>query len=172
MPEKLLDELCNPDTTSTKPVRKSIRVRATPERAFRVFTSEMDSWWPRTHHIGNSPMAEVVVEGTVGGRIFTNQQDGTECQWGSVLVWEPPHRFVMAWRVSQDWQFERDLSRCSEVEIRFTPTDDGSTLVELEHRDFERHGGAYAKMRESVNAEGGWGSLLQMFGQKAEEASA
>ncbi len=46
-----------------EPVRKTIRVRADAARAFRVFTEEMDSWWPRTHHIGSSPMRRVVVKG-------------------------------------------------------------------------------------------------------------
>lgn len=150
-----------------EPVRKSIRVRANAERAFRVFTEGMDSWWPRTHHIGSSPMKRVVVEGRAGGGIYTDQEDGTVCPWGTVLAWEPPHRFLMAWQVNPDWQYEPDLARCSEVELRFTPADDGTTLVELEHRNLQRHGGACATMRESVNADGGWGGLLVLFAEKA-----
>jgi len=130
----------------------------------------MDSWWPRTHHIGSSPMKRVVVEGRAGGAIFTDQEDGTICPWGTVLKWEPPYRFVMAWQVSADWKYESDLDRCSEVEVRFTPGDDGTTLVELEHRGIERHGGACAKMREMVNADGGWGGLLARFAAKAEQS--
>ncbi|MEO6804676.1 MAG: SRPBCC family protein [Edaphobacter sp.] len=148
------------------PVRKSIHVHASVERAFRVFTAEMDSWWPRTHHIGKSPMREVVIEGRQGGAIYTDQEDGTQCPWGTVLAWEPPHRFVMAWQVSPEWQYEPDLAKCSEVEIRFTPVDDGTTFVELEHRDLQRHGGACATMREVINADGGWGGLLALFATK------
>jgi uncharacterized protein YndB with AHSA1/START domain len=151
-----------------EPVRKNVRVRAAAERAFRVFTEEMDSWWPRTHHIGSSPMKLVVVEGREGGAIYTVQEDSADCPWGSVLKWEPPHRFVMAWRVRPDWKYEADLARCSEIEVRFTPADDGTTLVELEHRGFERHGGNYVSMREQVNSEGGWGALLGLFTKKAE----
>ncbi|HEY4381012.1 MAG TPA: SRPBCC family protein [Acidobacteriaceae bacterium] len=154
---------------AAEPVRKSVRVKAGVARAFRVFTDGMDSWWPRTHHIGSSPMKRVVVEGRVGGSIYTEQEDGTACPWGTVLAWEPPHRFVMAWQVSPEWKYETNPARCSEVEVRFTPVDDGTTLVELEHRGFERHGGAYTAMREQVNKEGGWGGLLGMFHAKAEE---
>ena len=153
-----------------EPVRKSIRVRASAERAFRVFAAEMDSWWPKTHHIGSSPMKGIVVEGRPGGAIYTDQEDGTQCPWGTVLAWEPPHRFVMAWQVNPDWRYEPELARCSEVEVRFT-VDDGTTLVELEHRDLQRHGGDYVTMREKVNAEGGWGGLLALFGAKAEEGA-
>jgi uncharacterized protein YndB with AHSA1/START domain len=152
-------------------VLKSIRVKAPVDRAYRVFTQEMDSWWPRTHHIGSSPMKRVVVEPHPQGAIYTDQEDGTICPWGTVLIWDPPHRFVMAWQVNPDWQYEPDLSKCSEVEIRFTPADDGTTLVELEHRDIHRHGGACEKMREAVNADGGWNGLLAMFATKAEQAS-
>jgi uncharacterized protein YndB with AHSA1/START domain len=152
-------------------VRRSVRVRASVERAFRVYTAELDSWWPKTHHIGSSPMTRAIMEGRVGGRCYSEQADGTECPWGQVLVWEPPLRFVMAWQVSPTWQFEPDLARCSEVEVNFTPVDDGTTLVELEHRYFSRHGEGFAAMREQVNAAGGWGSLLEAFKGKAEEGA-
>jgi uncharacterized protein YndB with AHSA1/START domain len=153
-----------------EPVGKSIRVRASAEKAFRVFATEMDSWWPRSHHIGSSPMKRVVVEGRPGGAIYTDQEDGTPCPWGTVLTWDPPRRFVMAWRVSSTWHYEPDLAKCSEVEVQFTPADDGTTLVELEHRGIHRHGGACAKMREMVNAEGGgWGALLVLYGKTTEE---
>ena len=169
MPPKLDQDPTIAPPQYLPPVLKQIRVRASAEKAFRVFTTGMDTWWPRTHHIGSSPMKRVVVEPHPGGSIFTVQEDGTDCPWGKVLTWEPPHRFVMAWRVSPTWQFEPDLEKCSEVELRFTPADDGTTLVELEHRNIARHGGACEKMRESVGAEGGWGSLLTLFAAQTEK---
>ena len=152
------------------PVRKSIMVKASPERAFRVFTEEIDTWWPRSHHIGQSPMKKIIMEGRPGGLCYTEQEDGTDCPWGQVLVWEPPHRFVMAWQITHDWGFEPELSRSSEVEVRFTPGADGSTRVDLEHRNFERHGAGAAGMRTAVDGSGGWDSLLQLFGEQVEKA--
>ena len=111
------------------------------------------------------------MEGRRGGAIYTEQEDGTPCPWGRVLEWEPPYRFVMAWQVNPAWQYEPDLAKCSEVEVRFTPADDGTTLVELEHRYLQRHGGDCATMREKVNAEGGWVALLSAFANKAQEAA-
>jgi len=170
MPERQMDfdaKSVPTGVVDVEPVRKSIRVKAGVERAYRVFTEDMDSWWPRTHHIGSSPMKRVVVEGREGGSIYTEQEDGTNCPWGSVTAWEPPHRFVMVWRVRPDWKFEDDPAKCSEVEVRFTPADDGTTLVELEHRGFERHGGNYAFMREQVNSVGGWGTMLELFAKQS-----
>ena len=150
-------------------VRKSIVVKAGAERAFRVFTEGMDTWWPKAHHIGASPMKKSVLECRPGGRCYSEHEDGTESDWGQVLEWEPPRRFVMAWKVSPEWKYEPDLSRSSEVEVRFTPERDGSTRVDLEHRYFERHGAGWEQMRSQVDAQGGWGGLLQLFAEKAAE---
>ena len=49
---------------------------------------------------------------------------------GSVLV--------VSWEISAAWKSEPDLAFASEVELRFIANADGTTTVELEHRDFER----------------------------------
>ncbi len=113
---------------SSEAVRQTITVRTSVEHAFKVFTDGFDSWWPRTHHIGKSPMTRAVIEGKVGGRCYSDQEDGTVCPWGQVLVWEPPHRMVIAWQITHEWGYEPDLAKASEVEIRFTPL---PTLLQL-----------------------------------------
>jgi len=151
------------DQTSVAPVRKSVTVKAGAERAFEVFTQGIDTWWPRTHHIGKSPMKKAIIEGRAGGRCYSEQVDGTDCDWGEVLVWEPPRRFVMAWKITHQWGYEPDVKKASEVEVRFTPQEDGSTRVDLEHRYFERHGAGGAVMRTAVDSTGGWNDLLQLY---------
>lgn len=150
------------------PVRRAITVRATQEHAFQVFTDGIDRWWPRDHHIGKSPMKRVIVEPRAGGRCYTQQQDGTDCDWGSVLIWEPPSRLVIAWQITSDWKFETDLARSSEVELRFTPEGDGLTRVDLEHRHLERHGPGAGGMRAAVDSPNGWDGTLQRFAAEAE----
>jgi uncharacterized protein YndB with AHSA1/START domain/uncharacterized damage-inducible protein DinB len=148
-------------------VRRTVTVRAGIERAFDVFTAGFDTWWPRGHHIGKKPMVKAVIEPKTGGRCYGREADGTECQWGTVTAWEPPHRLVIAWQVNPNWQFDPDLSHASEVEVLFTPETGGTTRVDLEHRHFERHGGEFDNMRTGVGGPGGWGGLLQMFGRTA-----
>jgi uncharacterized protein YndB with AHSA1/START domain len=155
------------DPTTDVPVRRSVRVKASPERAFRVFTEEFDGWWPRTHHIGKSPMKRAILEGTAGGRCYTEQEDGTECDWGRVRVWDPPRRLVLAWQITHQWGFEPDIAKASEVEIRFVPDGDGFTRVELEHRNFPKHGEGWESMRKAVDSEGGWGTLLDLYAKRA-----
>jgi uncharacterized protein YndB with AHSA1/START domain len=157
-------------TASAIPVRKSITVNASVEHAFHVYTAGFDSWWPRAHHIGKSPMKRAIIEGAAGGRCYSEQEDGTECDWGRILVWDPPHRFVMAWQISPSWQYEPDLAKASEVDVRFTALGDGSTRVDLEHRHFERHGAGGDQIRTAVDGPGGWGGLLDLFKARAESA--
>jgi uncharacterized protein YndB with AHSA1/START domain len=143
-------------------VQRSVTVNAPPERAFEVFTAGFSSWWPiETHHIGEADAAEAVIEPRAGGRWFERGVDGSECDWGFVTAWEPPHRLLLAWHLTPEYAFDPDPAQATEVEILFTPTD-GGTLVELEHRGFEKYGDP-DKIRESVSQKGGWGDLMEMY---------
>jgi uncharacterized protein YndB with AHSA1/START domain len=160
------------DQSTDAPVRKSIAVKASVEHAFQVFTDGFDTWWPRSHHIGKSPMKKAILEAKAGGRCYSEQVDGNESDWGTILVWEPPHRFVMAWQITDQWQFEPDLTKASEVEVRFTPQPDGSTRVDLEHRHFHRHAAGANAVRTAVDSPNGWGGLLELFATRAEQTAA
>jgi uncharacterized protein YndB with AHSA1/START domain len=159
------------DHLTDVPVRKSITIKTTVAHAFQVFTEGFDTWWPRSHHIGKSPMKKAIVENKAGGRCYTEQDDGTDCDWGTVLVWEPPHRIVMAWQINGQWQYEPDLTKSSEVEVRFSAERDGSTRVDLEHRYFQRHGADADAIRTAVDSPSGWGGLMPLFAARAEQAN-
>jgi uncharacterized protein YndB with AHSA1/START domain len=151
------------DEATAATVRRSVTVQAPPERAFEVFTAGFSSWWPiESHHIGETMAVEVVIDPFAGGRWFEHDADGNECVWGFVTAWEPPHRVLLAWHLTPEYEFDPDPAKATEVEVRFTAQESG-TLVELEHRGFERHGATGAVMREKVSAEGGWADLLDRY---------
>jgi uncharacterized protein YndB with AHSA1/START domain len=160
-----------PIDSQSAPVKKSITVRASVPQAFEIFTADFDSWWPRSHHIGSSPMKKAIIENHLGGRCYSEQIDGTECDWGQVLAWEPPHRLVIAWQIGGDWKYEPDLAKSSEVEIRFTAEPDGRTLVSLEHRHLDRTGTGAGAMRAALESPNGWGGMLQLFAERANPVS-
>jgi uncharacterized protein YndB with AHSA1/START domain len=155
-------------TVTIAPVHKSIRVNVGQARAFEVFTAGLSRWWPRTHTIGTPPMKAAVMEARLGGRWYELSEDGSQADVGRVLVWEPPQRFVISWDLNSNWK--PDLTVSSEVEVRFVAEGPQATLVELEHRKFERMGAeGGAKMRKDVD--GGWPRLLEYFKREAEAAS-
>ncbi len=158
-------------TSEQTVVRKTITVKASVEHAFAVFAEGYDSWWPRTHHIGKAPMQKAIIEAREGGRCYSTQTDGSECDWGRVLVWDPPRRLVLAWQITHEWGYEPDLAKSSEVDIRFTPEPGGRTRVDLEHRHFERHGAGAAAIRTAVDSPNGWGGLLDLFKARVEHTN-
>ena len=149
------------------PARKSVQVGAPPARAFEVFTAGIGRWWPKTHHIGASELDTHVIEPKAGGRWYERGIDGVECEIGKVLVWEPPVRLILGWQLTADWKFDPDLM--TEVEVRFIPVGVNTTRVELEHRNLERFGDRADGFRQQIDSPEGWGGLLQLFAQTAEQ---
>ena len=150
------------------PVRKSVRVGAPPERAFKVFTDGIGRWWPKTHHIGAADLDALVIEPKAGGRWYERGFDSSECDVGKVLVWEPPARLVLAWQLTADWKFDPCL--ITEVEVRFIADGANATRVELEHRDLERYGERADGVRATIDSSEGWNGILQLFKQAAEQS--
>ncbi|WP_019925965.1 SRPBCC family protein [Nocardia sp. BMG111209] len=153
-------------------VRVELTVDAGADTAFDVFTTGMDSWWPRGHHIGSGPLAEVVVEAHTGGRLYGREEDGTECPWGRVLVWDRPTHFAFSWDISLDWQFQPDQALTSRVDVTFTPVDDGHTTVTLVHSELDRHGDGWETMRDSIASPGGWPMIHDNYAHAARAAAA
>jgi uncharacterized protein YndB with AHSA1/START domain len=140
------------------PIRRTLRVKAPLEKAFRVFTSRMGGWWPKSHTLLQAPQKDVVIEPFVGGRWYEIGEDGAECPWGRVLAWDPPHRILLAWQLTGEWVFDADF--VTEFEATFR-ADGEHTVVEFEHRDLERYGEKAPKQREGMDA--GWAQILDGF---------
>jgi hypothetical protein len=150
-------------------VRKEITVEASQARAFDVFTRELGVWWPlATHHIGGDPAETAIIEPRAGGRWFERSADGRECEWGRVLVWDPPGRLVLSWEISAD--FRHDESIDTEVEVSFVSLGPALTRVELEHRQLDSYGAAVDKMRGIFDSENGWTWILRSFASRARDA--
>ena len=151
-------------TQYVEPVVKTIRVKATPAHAFEVFTTSQ-RWWKPDHSINptKSKIERIVMEPTVGGRWYERGVDGSECNWGRVLAWDPPRRLVLQWQISTQWTYDADLH--TEIEVTFEPQG-AETVVTLEHRFLERWGDKALETRNGVN--GGWGALMERFAAIAE----
>ena len=140
-------------------IRKAISVSCPVEHAFATFTDRIATWWPLgTHSIGEERAQTCVFEGRVGGRLYEIWDDGTECDWGAVTAWEPPHRIVFS------WQPNPESPAPTEVELCFAAEGDG-TRVEVEHRGWERLGDRAAEAYESYDS--GWSGVLSIFAKAA-----
>lgn len=148
------------------PVRKTVRVETSQARAFEVFTARMGAWWPKSHSINRGhPQKDVIVEPGSGGRWYERGEDGTQCNWGRVLAWEPPARVVLSWHINS--KFELDTNVLSEVEVRFVAEGPKATRVELEHRIAAPDADA---LRAAVDAPNGWAALMEGYAAFAAKA--
>ena len=106
-------------------------------------------------------MKDAFMEPRAGGRWYERGEDGSECEWGKVLVWDPPTRVLLAWQINV--QFKYDPTALSEVDIRFSAESPSVTIVELEHRNIDKLGAGAAEFRSKVDAPQGWGGILDLY---------
>jgi uncharacterized protein YndB with AHSA1/START domain len=112
------------------PVRQSVVVRSDRQHTFDTFVSTIGIWWPVTpFSAGRDRVRDVTFEQRQGGRVYETWQDGTEADWGQVLAWEPPERFVMSWNMT---------SVVTQVELTFASLGPQLTRVAVEHRGWEQ----------------------------------
>jgi DNA-binding transcriptional ArsR family regulator/uncharacterized protein YciI/uncharacterized protein YndB with AHSA1/START domain len=158
----------NPGQTVIAPVRHQIIVNTPAERAFSIFTDGFGTWWPKAHTISPVPVEQAVIEPRAGGRCYDRAVDGSECDWGQVLVWEPPARLVLAWQIDGTWSYEPDVEHASRVTVTFAPDGD-RTEVTLVHDEFERHRHAGPELAAGVRE--GWATSLQAFAAATDTAA-
>jgi uncharacterized protein YndB with AHSA1/START domain len=147
------------NVTSAEPVRKSVTVPADPQRAFQLFTAHMHEWWPlATHSVGAGDAVSVTFGEEAGAAIVETVADGTTSVWGTVTHWEPPCRVAFTWHPGSS---ETEATR---VEVTFTQSGPGRTVVSLVHSGRERRPDG-ASARESYDS--GWDPVVGCFAEAA-----
>jgi hypothetical protein len=117
----------------TSRVVVALRVKASPERAFEVFTRDIHLWWrpsPMFQFTPRSPGA-LAFEPGLGGRFTETLANGKVFEIGKITAWAPPSRLAFGWR-----QATFAPGQATEVEVRFEPVGD-QTRVTVEHRGWD-----------------------------------
>lgn len=142
------------------PIQKTARIPKSPEILFRQFTTELSSWWPKARdQMGESRMQTVVFDERQGGRIYERLKDGTELQWGTVEIWDPPHRLRFSFHP------DREKSEAQVVDVVFQE-ENGETKVTLTHTGWETLGPEAPAAEDEMDT--GWEPVL---GRLASETS-
>ena len=138
-----------------EPVRTQLKVRLPMQQAFELFTAGIGTWWPlATHSVGEEQAETCFFEGWVGGRIVEVLKDGSQSEWGRVLVWEPFHK------ISFSWYPGRTPDTSQEVTVTFSEIPGGS-LVELVHVGWETLGALAQARRDGYVT--GWDLVLEKY---------
>jgi hypothetical protein len=145
-------------TSQPASVRVSVHVSASPEVAFAVFTTDIDSWYRKDRHTFADPNRALGIrfEPGVGGRLIEvyDRATGEGREMGRVTAWEPGRRLA----------FVDGLG--TEVEVSFDAMGE-ETRVTLEHRGLERLRPDLAER----HARHGWRLLLPWYEQHLQQGS-
>jgi uncharacterized protein YndB with AHSA1/START domain len=148
------------------PIRQSTLVRSDAGHTFRVFTEQLAAWWPLVpFSVGRERVRDVTLEPRPGGRVYETWDDGTTCEWGEILEWQPPVGLTMTWNAT-------GTPTC--VELRFRALSGRLTEVQLEHRGWdaltERELGEYCALPGGYlggSFSQGWTTILGRFSEAA-----
>lgn len=146
------------------PIRRTVIVKASPERSFATFVDRMHVWWNPAGHLLNLPVTAMVVEPFEGGRWYEKSNDGALADWGKVLVWEPPKKLVLSWGMPAGLSQHED--NFSELEVTFTLVGE-ATRIDLEQRYLERFGAPGQALRAALESPGGWQRALNLIAEEA-----
>jgi len=94
----------------------SLRVAATPERAFEVFVGEIGQWWRPNDlfRFSRNPPGTLAFEPGPRGRLIERFADGEMFEIGRITDWQPGERLAFTWR-----QQSFGPGQETRVEVRF-----------------------------------------------------
>ena len=114
----------------------TIAVDAPIERAFRVFTENLSSWWPADYTSARSmwplPSWNRVRVAAGTSTLLTAASAGSGAGLGATA---PAGRDLAD---HGQWQYEPGPTHASEIEVHITASGPDQTTIELEHRHLER----------------------------------
>lgn len=108
----------------------ALRVKASPKRAFDVFTGEIGLWWRPSPLFEITPRGDgtLAFDGEEGGRLVTRLASGKVFEIGRVTEWRRGARLAFTWRQAG---FAEDQE--TRVEVDFEPVGEGETRVTVRH---------------------------------------
>lgn len=111
----------------------SLRVKATAQEAFDVFTQEIALWWRPNGLFELTPRGDGLLrfEPGDGGRLVTDLPNGKTYEIGRISAWQPGERLAFSWRPAT---FAPE--QVTHVEVRFEAVAD-ETRVTVEHRGWD-----------------------------------
>jgi Activator of Hsp90 ATPase homolog 1-like protein len=155
-------------------VKVEVSVNVSRQRAFDLFTTEIDLWWRRSVRFRNftDDRAFICIERKVEGRVFESCSDGSVervFEIGRVTRWQPHSDFAFTWRNANFAEGE-----ITHVEIEFSGDGD-TTLVTVVHSGWAalrpdhpaRHGAPIRAFQSSMGR--WWGDQLSAYRRVTQE---
>jgi uncharacterized protein YndB with AHSA1/START domain len=138
------------------------------ERAFALFVDRPDLWWSSPFGERGKDQVDAGIEPLVGGSCYEVDKAGHQKVWGTVLSIESPLYVRLAWQVSQDGDVIADPATASRVVVSFREVGE-TTLLEIVHSEFLRHGERGSEVLDRVRQAEGWPRIIENLQDAAKD---
>lgn len=136
------------------PINKSLTVPLTPADAFALFTSDIDSWWPKDKFSVTGGDSTVTFPAHKDEDIVETGADGSSNVWGTIIAHDPGKYLAFSWHPG------RGPEEATTVTVTFTQTEAG-TKCDLTHGGFDILGDTADAVSTSYLH--GWDMVLGCF---------
>ncbi|AXE62903.1 ATPase [Hyphomonas sp. CACIAM 19H1] len=109
----------------------SLRVAASPEEAFDIFTAEIAAWWQPSALFQLTPRGDGTLSFEEEVRLITTLPNGKVFEIGRVTAWQRGQRLAFSWRQAT---FTPD--QITHVDVHFEAVGE-ETRVTVEHRGWD-----------------------------------
>ena len=145
-------------------IQQTFTVPVSAKQAFTSFTAELSKWWPAEYTWSQDVLETIGIEPQVNGRCFERGPHSFECDWGRVLVWEPPHQLQFTWQISPRREPVPNPAQASKITVRFEEmAEDATTKITVTHSHFDRHGEGWQDYRSALADQYGWPYILDCY---------
>lgn len=140
------------------PIKKTLTVPLGAAEAFALFTTDMDSWWPKDPFSVKGATSKVTFPDHKDGEIIETGEDGSTNVWGKLIAYEPGKYLAFSWHPG------RGPEEATAVTVTFTQTADG-TRCDLTHGGFDILGDTADAVSTSYLH--GWDTVLGCYASAA-----
>ncbi|PKD20836.1 hypothetical protein APR41_12395 [Salegentibacter salinarum] len=144
-------------------IRKKLFVRIVKGEAFNKFVNEINQWWPKDYSWSGDELKEIKIDASKDGLCTEIGPFGFRCDWGRVTQINVNEKIELKWQIGPNREPIPDPEKASELEIAFIENGNSTTLVELEHRLFEKHGEMGEDYFKMMDSEQGWEFILDNY---------
>jgi len=149
-------------------IAKKIRVGIVKDKAFQKFIHDLNEWWPKEYTWSQNKLKEIRIEGKIDGLCTEIGPHEFRCDWGRVTDLTKNQKIALKWQIGANREPIPNPEKASTLEVQFKDNGE-STIVELEHRDFENHGHGTEDYHKIMNGKQGWDFILNSYKKYCEE---
>jgi uncharacterized protein YndB with AHSA1/START domain len=146
-----------------KIITREINLPAPIGKAFDIFFSNFNDWWPAEYTWSQDKLEEIRIERKEGGMCTEIGPYGFRIDWGRVKAYIENKKIAFTWQISPKREPVPDPEKASEVIFEFSPESDKQTRLHFTHRYFERHGEEGDSYLEMMGSEYGWDYILARY---------